>query len=334
MQRRVPALCGRGHGERGDAQHQEPTRPRQPLDQGHARLPVRGPPPRCAHIASTPPLCRAAIHPPPPHPVLQVPLPLSLRHPWPHDRVSSWFVHAQKPAAGRPVFRQRSGIGGSNNWSMAQRRVIAHASSARVQTKRSSTPVCQLPAPSTREPCTCSHKGAASWRGLREWMSRFEVGAGNRREVHRLRHTRWKLVAVLCAVAVASTTAIPVRTEKNDASHRAAGHFDNASSAAPRNGDRHLLSTASARREEKIKLDLCDCEAWTCGNGFFLSEDELTGCDVCKPCPADCDAGFWKSGLCTPFSNGCSPCMPCRRGQYITGAPCGGTKPTTCMPWY
>jgi hypothetical protein len=52
-------------------------------------------------------------------------------------------------------------------------------------------------------------------------MSRFEGGAGNRREVHRLRHTRWKLVAVLCAVAVASTTAIPVRTEKINTSHRA-----------------------------------------------------------------------------------------------------------------
>ena len=47
---------------------------------------------------------------------------------------------------------------------------------------------------------------------------------------------------------------------------------------------------------------MCDCGAWTCDNGFFLGEDELTGCD-----------------------------MPCPRGQYITGTPCGGTKPTTCM---
>jgi len=75
--RRVPALRARGRGERGDAQHQETTRPRQALGQGHARPPARGPPPCCAHISPAPPLCRAAVHPPPPHPVLRVPLPLS-----------------------------------------------------------------------------------------------------------------------------------------------------------------------------------------------------------------------------------------------------------------
>ena len=107
---------------------------------------------------------------------------------------------------------------------------------------------------------------------------------------------------------------------------REAGRNENASSAAPRHGDRHLLSAGSSRR---VALDLCDCGVWSCENGYFLDTDELTDCSVCNPCPTACDEGFWMSGLCTPFSNGCSSCAECPEGEYISVA-CGGKQPTVC----
>lgn len=95
-----------------------------------------------------------------------------------------------------------------------------------------------------------------------------------------------------------------------------------------RSHQRHVLWAGGRRKG--VELDLCDCGAWLCDNGFFMHLDEVSGCSVCKPCPVECDRGFWMSGLCTPAASGCSPCASCPRDHYIRGA-CGAKKQTVCQ---
>lgn len=66
----------------------------------------------------------------------------------------------------------------------------------------------------------------------------------------------------------------------------------------------HMGQQSLTSRRTGIEIDLCDCSAWMCENGFYLHVDEMTDCSLCKPCPTVCAAGSWKSSLCTPVSSG------------------------------
>ena len=132
-----------------------------------------------------------------------------------------------------------------------------------------------------------------------------------------------------------STTPIPVSKANANAERGAA--MDKMLKLGPgqpcpnvSSGSRGLLGMISGRERREIhELDLCDCNAWLCENGFYQDVHDLTLCNVCRPCPSQCPAGQWMSGLCTPVASGCSPCPQCPGGSYIQVA-CGGNQETVC----